>query len=70
MKIGIIGAGKSGGTIATIHGRKLNAIQLTTAAGLTGVLELFARGRPGPGFVKLESVSLVSFLGTRWGGRV
>jgi saccharopine dehydrogenase-like NADP-dependent oxidoreductase len=54
----------------TLHGRKLNAIQLTTAAGVVGVLELFARGKLGPGFVKQESVSLVSFLGTRWGGRV
>ncbi|HVZ63136.1 MAG TPA: saccharopine dehydrogenase NADP-binding domain-containing protein [Lacunisphaera sp.] len=55
---------------ATIHGRKLNAIQLTTAAGLTGVLELYARGKLGRGFVTQESVSLPSFLGTRWGGRV
>ncbi|HTL69633.1 MAG TPA: saccharopine dehydrogenase NADP-binding domain-containing protein [Lacunisphaera sp.] len=55
---------------ATIHGRKLNAIQLTTAAGLTGVLELYARGKLGPGFVTQESVSLPSFLGTRWGGKV
>ena len=55
---------------ATVHGRKLNAIQLTTAAGLTGVLELFAKGKLGPGFVKQESVPLKSFLGTQWGGRV
>lgn len=54
----------------TVHGRKLNAIQLTTAAGVTAVLELFAQGRLGPGFVKQESVSLTDFLGTRWGGRV
>jgi saccharopine dehydrogenase-like NADP-dependent oxidoreductase len=55
---------------ATVKGRKLNAIQLTTAAGVTAVLELFARGRLGPGFVKQESVALKDFLGTRWGGRV
>ncbi|MEY3774253.1 MAG: Lysine 6-dehydrogenase [Verrucomicrobiota bacterium] len=55
---------------ATIHGRKLNAIQLTTAAGVTGVVELFAQGKLGRGFVKQESVSLKSFLGTQWGGRV
>lgn len=55
---------------AKIHGRKLNAIQLTTAAGVTGVLELFAKGRLGKGFVKQESVSLKNFLGTQWGGRV
>jgi saccharopine dehydrogenase-like NADP-dependent oxidoreductase len=54
----------------TIHGRKLNAIQLTTAAGITGVLELFAKRKLGPGFVKQESVALESFLGTKWGGRV
>ncbi len=55
---------------AMIHGRKLNAIQLTTAAGLVGVLELFAGGQLGRGFVKQESVPLKKFLSTRWGGRV
>ncbi|MBL9216465.1 MAG: saccharopine dehydrogenase NADP-binding domain-containing protein [Opitutaceae bacterium] len=55
---------------ATVQGRKLNAIQLTTAAGIVGVLELYARGRIGPGFVRQESVALQDFLGTRWGGRV
>jgi saccharopine dehydrogenase-like NADP-dependent oxidoreductase len=54
----------------TIHGRKLNAIQLTTAAGMVGVLELFARGKLGGGFVRQESVPLEAFLGTQWGGRV
>jgi saccharopine dehydrogenase-like NADP-dependent oxidoreductase len=54
----------------TIRGRKLNAIQLTTAAGITGALELFAKGRLASGFVKQESVSLKDFLGTQWGGRV
>ncbi|MEJ1973378.1 MAG: saccharopine dehydrogenase NADP-binding domain-containing protein [Lacunisphaera sp.] len=54
----------------TIHGRKLNAIQLTTAAGIVGVLELFAKKKLGPGFVKQESVALEHFLGTKWGGRV
>lgn len=54
----------------TIQGRKLNAIQLTTAAGIVGVLELFAKKKLGPGFVKQESVSLPDFLGTQWGGRV
>jgi saccharopine dehydrogenase-like NADP-dependent oxidoreductase len=55
---------------AVIGGRKLNAIQLTTAAGVVGVLELFAKKRLGPGFVRQESVSLKDFLGTQWGGRV
>jgi saccharopine dehydrogenase-like NADP-dependent oxidoreductase len=54
----------------TIQGRKLNAIQLTTAAGIVGVLELFARGKLGGGFVRQESVPLDAFLGTKWGGRV
>ncbi|MDB6126991.1 MAG: lysDH, partial [Verrucomicrobia bacterium] len=46
------------------------AIQLTTAAGVTGVLVLFARGKRGPGLVKQESVSLKDFLATQWGGKV
>jgi|UniRef100_UPI004049C149 saccharopine dehydrogenase-like NADP-dependent oxidoreductase len=54
----------------TVKGRKLNAIQLTTAAGVCAVLELYAQGRFKPGFVKQESVALQDFLGTRWGGRV
>ena len=57
-------------TGGTVRGRKLNAIQLTTAAGITGVLELFARGKLGPGFVKQESVPLNDFLGTQWDGKV
>lgn len=55
---------------AVIAGRKLNAIQLTTAAGITGVLELFVRKKLGPGFVKQESVALEDFLATQWGGKV
>ncbi|HEY4300729.1 MAG TPA: saccharopine dehydrogenase C-terminal domain-containing protein [Candidatus Didemnitutus sp.] len=55
---------------ATVRGRKLNAIQLTTAAGIVGVLELHARGKLGRGFVRQESVPLKDFLATRWGGRV
>jgi saccharopine dehydrogenase-like NADP-dependent oxidoreductase len=55
---------------ATIQGRKLNAIQLTTAAGIVGVLELFAKKKLGQGFVRQESVSLKDFLGTQWGGKV
>jgi len=54
----------------TIAGYKLNAIQLTTAAGVCAVLELFAKGKLGPGFVKQESVTLQDFLSTRWGGKV
>lgn len=55
---------------ATVQGRKLNAIQLTTAAGITGVLELFAKKKLATGFVKQESVPLKDFLGTKWGGRI
>jgi saccharopine dehydrogenase-like NADP-dependent oxidoreductase len=54
----------------TVHGRRLSAIQLTTAAGVVAVLELFARGELAAGFVKQESVTLELFLGTQWGGRV
>ena len=54
----------------TVQGRRLSAIQLTTAAGVVGVLELFATGKLATGFVKQESVTLEQFLGTQWGGRV
>ena len=54
----------------TVQGRRLSAIQLTTAAGVVAVLELFARGALPRGFVKQESVTLPKFLGTQWGGRV
>jgi saccharopine dehydrogenase-like NADP-dependent oxidoreductase len=54
----------------TVNGRRLSAIQLTTAAGIVAVLELFAKGRLAKGFVKQESVMLPEFVGTQWGGRV
>ena len=54
----------------TVQGRRLSAIQLTTAAGVVGVLELFARGALPKGFVKQESITLPEFLGTQWGGKV
>jgi saccharopine dehydrogenase-like NADP-dependent oxidoreductase len=54
----------------TVHGRRLSAIQLTTAAGVVAVLELFARGELKSGFVKQESIALEQFLSTQWGGRV
>jgi saccharopine dehydrogenase-like NADP-dependent oxidoreductase len=54
----------------TVNGRRLSAIQLTTAAGVVAVLELFARGVLAKGFVKQESITLPQFLGTQWGGRV
>ena len=53
-----------------LDGRRYSAIQLSTAAGLAAVLELYAGGRLGSGFVKQESVKLSDFLSTRWGGRI
>jgi saccharopine dehydrogenase-like NADP-dependent oxidoreductase len=54
----------------SVEGRKLNAIQLTTAAGVVAVLELYAAGGLPPGFVKQESIPFADFLGTAWGGAV
>ncbi|MBS0632823.1 MAG: saccharopine dehydrogenase NADP-binding domain-containing protein [Verrucomicrobia bacterium] len=55
---------------AVVNGRTLSAIQLTTAAGVTAVLEIFARGGLPRGFVKQESITLKTFLATQWGGKV
>jgi saccharopine dehydrogenase-like NADP-dependent oxidoreductase len=54
----------------TVHGRRLSAIQLTTAAGIVAVLELFANESLPKGFVKQESITLTQLLETQWGGRV
>jgi saccharopine dehydrogenase-like NADP-dependent oxidoreductase len=54
----------------TVRGRPLSAIQLSTAAGVVAVLELFARGHLPAGFVKQESIALEEFFDTEWGGRV
>jgi len=61
--------------VKKIYGGKIDekpfsAIQLSTAASLTAVLELFSRNKLGTGFIKQESVSLSDFLTTRWGGRI
>lgn len=56
-----------GGTVA---GRHVSAIQLSTAAGVVALLELFARGAVGKSFVRQESITLDEFLSTEWGGRV
>jgi saccharopine dehydrogenase-like NADP-dependent oxidoreductase len=53
-----------------VFGRPLSAIQLSTAAGVAAVLELFARGELPVGFVKQESISLEQFFSTQWGARV
>jgi saccharopine dehydrogenase-like NADP-dependent oxidoreductase len=56
-----------------VYGQKVNgidrsAIQLTTSAGICGVLDLLATGKlPQKGFVRQEDVSLDAFLGNRFG---
>jgi len=73
--------GKSGGELVqrsfvkkirgeVVGDRKLSAIQLSTAAGVVAVLELFARGAVAKSFVKQESITFDEFLSTQWGGRV
>jgi saccharopine dehydrogenase-like NADP-dependent oxidoreductase len=54
----------------TVGGRPLSALQLSTAAGVVAVIELFARGLLPAGFVKQESIALDQFFDTQWGGRV
>src|ERR1700747_1067357 len=54
----------------TVGGRPLSAIQLSTAAGVVAVIELFARGLLPAGFIKQESIALDQFFDTQWGGRV
>jgi saccharopine dehydrogenase-like NADP-dependent oxidoreductase len=54
----------------TVGGRPLSALQLSTAAGVVAVIELFARGLLPVGFVKQESIALDQFFDTQWGRRV
>jgi saccharopine dehydrogenase-like NADP-dependent oxidoreductase len=54
----------------TVEGRQLSAIQLSTAAGVVALLELFARGAVPQSFVRQESITFDEFLSTRWGGLV
>jgi saccharopine dehydrogenase-like NADP-dependent oxidoreductase len=54
----------------TVEGRQLSAIQLSTAAGVVALLELFARGAVAKSFVRQESITFDEFLSTQWGGRV
>ena len=61
--------------VKKIYGQKIDdthvsAIQLSTAAGLVAILEIFAAGDLQPGFVKQEDIPLEAFFATRWGGRV
>lgn len=51
-----------------LRGRQRTAIELTTAAGVVGVLELMLDGKlPAAGFVGQEQASLSQFLATRVG---
>jgi saccharopine dehydrogenase-like NADP-dependent oxidoreductase len=46
------------------------AIQTTTAAAMAAVLELWAGGKLGSGFVRQEEIKLADFLATTWGAKV
>lgn len=51
-----------------VAGKKMSAIQITTAAGITTVLDLLADGTlPQQGFVRQEEIALGDFLGNRFG---
>lgn len=51
-----------------INGRNWSAIQITTAAGVTGVVDLVRQGTlPQSGFVSQEQVRLPEFLATEFG---
>jgi saccharopine dehydrogenase-like NADP-dependent oxidoreductase len=52
----------------TLYGARRSAIQITTAAGICGVLDLLAEGKlPQRGFVRQEEVPLEDFLHNRFG---
>ncbi|MBW5438490.1 saccharopine dehydrogenase family protein [Bradyrhizobium canariense] len=49
-------------------GRKMSAIQITTAAGIATILDLLAHGRlSAKGFVRQEEIALADFLSNRFG---
>lgn len=51
-----------------VAGKKMSAIQITTAAGITTVLDLLAHGKlPAKGFVCQEEIDLGDFLTNRFG---
>ena len=51
-----------------VAGRRMSAIQITTASGICTVLDLLAEGHlPQTGFVRQEQISLDSFLANRFG---
>ena len=52
----------------TINGKLWSAIQVTTAAGICGVLDLMAEGKlPKQGFVRQEDVLFDDFINNRFG---
>jgi len=52
----------------TINGKLWSAIQVTTAAGICGVLDLMAEGKlPQKGFVRQEDVLFDDFINNRFG---
>lgn len=53
---------------ATGGDEAVSAIQITTAAGMCAVVDLFRTGKlPGKGFIRQEQVALPDFLGNRFG---
>src|SRR5690606_14685853 len=51
-----------------VAGRSMSAIQFTTAAGITTVLDLLGEGKlPARGFVRQEEIPLSDFLANRFG---
>ncbi|MFA6154484.1 saccharopine dehydrogenase C-terminal domain-containing protein [Mesorhizobium sp.] len=51
-----------------VAGKLMSAIQITTAAGITTVLDLLAQGKlTARGFVRQEEIALADFLGNRFG---
>jgi saccharopine dehydrogenase-like NADP-dependent oxidoreductase len=51
-----------------VAGRRMNAIQITTAAGIAAVVDLLAQGKlTARGFVRQEEIALSDFLGNRFG---
>ena len=52
-----------------IGGEVWSAIQVTTAAGVLGVVDLMRQGQlPRAGFVRQEQVKLADFMSTEFGG--
>ena len=51
-----------------IRGHLMSAIQITTAAGITAMVDLFFDGKlPSQGFIRQEQCDMGDFLGNRFG---